>query len=58
MSRALPPPPSYCDPLDMLEGLAKANIQVARPGGTKFSLFLPLDMLVGLAQSQPKGLST
>jgi hypothetical protein len=39
----------------MLGGLAKANIWVARPGGSKSVLFLPLNMLGGLAQSQPKG---
>jgi hypothetical protein len=42
----------------MLGGLAKANIWVARPGGSESPLFLPLDMLGGLAQSQPKGHST
>jgi hypothetical protein len=41
-------------PLDMLGGLAKANIWVAKPGVLSL-LFLPLDMLGGLAQSQPKG---
>jgi hypothetical protein len=39
----------------MLGGLAKANIWVAKPGGPKCFLFLPLDMLGGLAQSQPRG---
>jgi hypothetical protein len=42
-------------PLDMLEGLAKANIWVAKPGVFESLLVLPLDMLGGLAQSQPKG---
>jgi hypothetical protein len=41
--------------LDMLGGLAKANIWVAKPGGSESFLVLPLDMLGGLAQSQPKG---
>jgi hypothetical protein len=52
MSRALPPPSSYYKPLplDMLGGLAKVNIWVARPEGPKSSLFLPLDMLGGLAK--------
>jgi hypothetical protein len=39
----------------MLRGLAKANTWVAKPGGSEPLLFLPLDMLGGLAQSQPKG---
>jgi hypothetical protein len=39
----------------MLGGLAKANVWVAKPGGSESLLFLPLDMLGGLAQSQPKG---
>jgi hypothetical protein len=34
----------------MLGGLAKANIWVARPGGSESVLFLPLDMLRGLAR--------
>jgi hypothetical protein len=42
-------------PLDMLGGLDKANIWVAKPGGFESLLVLPLDMLGGLAQSQPKG---
>jgi hypothetical protein len=41
----------------MLGGLAKANTSVAKPRGSESLLFLPLDMLGGLAQSQPKGLS-
>jgi hypothetical protein len=45
-------------PLDMLGGLAKANIWVATPGGSEPFLVLPLDMLGGLAQSQPKGHTT
>jgi hypothetical protein len=43
--------------LDMLGGLAKANTWVAKPEGHDFPL-PPLDMLGGLAQSQPKGRST
>jgi hypothetical protein len=40
----------------MLGGLAKDNIWVAKPGVFSESLLvLPLDMLGGLAQSQPKG---
>jgi hypothetical protein len=39
----------------MLGGLAKANIWVAKPEGPESFLFLPVDMLEGLAQSQPKG---
>jgi hypothetical protein len=39
----------------MLRGLAKASIWVAKPGGPETLLFLPLDMIGGLAQSQPKG---
>jgi hypothetical protein len=42
----------------MLGGLAKANTWVAKPGGPESHLFLPLDMLEGLAQSQPKGHTT
>jgi hypothetical protein len=42
----------------MLGGLAKANIWVAKPGGSESFLVLPLDMLGGLAQSQPKGHTT
>jgi hypothetical protein len=38
----------------MLRGLAKANTWVAKPGGSESLLFLPLDTLGGLAQSQPK----
>jgi hypothetical protein len=34
----------------MLGGLAKSNIKVARLGGSKSSLLLPLDMLGGLAK--------
>jgi hypothetical protein len=34
----------------MLGGLAKANIGGARPGGSKSSIFLPFDMLGGLAK--------
>jgi hypothetical protein len=34
----------------MLGDLAKVNIWVARPGGFKSSLSLPLDMLGGLAK--------
>jgi hypothetical protein len=56
MSRALPPPFSYSKPLlDMLGGLSKANIWVARPRGLESFLLLPLDMLGGLSQCQPKG---
>jgi hypothetical protein len=55
MSQALPPP-SLCSPLDMLGGLAKANIWVVKPGVFLESLsILPLNMLGGLAQSQPMG---
>jgi hypothetical protein len=40
----------------MLRGLAKANIWVAKTWGFVESLLVPpLDMLGGLAQSQPKG---
>jgi hypothetical protein len=40
----------------MLGGLAKANIWVGKPGVFSESLLiLSLDMLGGLAQSQPKG---
>jgi hypothetical protein len=39
----------------MLGGLAKPNIWIARPESSKSSLFLPLDMLGGLAKNQPKG---
>jgi hypothetical protein len=42
----------------MLRGLAKANIWVAKPGGSESFLVLPLDMIGGLAQSQPKGYTT
>jgi hypothetical protein len=42
--------PHTINPLDMLGGLAKANIWVARPRGPKSSLFVPLDMLRGLAK--------
>jgi hypothetical protein len=42
----------------MLGGLAKANIWVAKPGGSESLLFLPLDTLGGLAQIQPRGHST
>jgi hypothetical protein len=38
----------------MLGGLAKANAWVTKPSGSESLLFLPLDMLGGLAQSQPK----
>jgi hypothetical protein len=38
----------------MLEGLAKANIWVARPGGSNSSSSLPLDMLGGLAKANLK----
>jgi hypothetical protein len=38
----------------MLGGLAKANTWVVTPG-IEILLLLPLDMLKGLAQSQPKG---
>jgi hypothetical protein len=34
----------------MLGGLAKANIWVAKPEGSESFLFLPHDMLGGLAQ--------
>jgi hypothetical protein len=44
-------------PLDMLGCLAKANIWVAKPEGYNLLLLL-LDMLGGLAQSQPRGRST
>jgi hypothetical protein len=55
-SRALPPPSSYYNPppLDMLGGLAKANIWVARPGDSNSSSSLPLDMLGGLAKANLK----
>jgi hypothetical protein len=49
----LPPPPH-----DMLGGLAEANIWVAKPGGSESFLVLPLNMLGGLAQSQPNGHTT
>jgi hypothetical protein len=40
----------------MLGGLAKANTWVAKTRRfSKSLLFLPLDMLEGLAQRQPKG---
>jgi hypothetical protein len=42
----------------MLGGLAKANTWVAKPRGPESLLFLPLDMLGGLAQRQPKGHTT
>jgi hypothetical protein len=42
----------------MLGGLAKANTWVSKTRGSESLLFLPLDMLGGLAQSQPKGLTT
>jgi hypothetical protein len=42
----------------MLGGLAKANIWVTKPGGSESFLVRPLDMLGGLAQSQPKGHTT
>jgi hypothetical protein len=38
----------------MLGGLAKANIWVARPGGTNSSSSIPLDMLGGLAKANLK----
>jgi hypothetical protein len=49
---------SFTLPLDTLGGLAKANTWVVKPEGYNFLLLLPLDMLRGLAQSQPKGRST
>jgi hypothetical protein len=42
----------------MIGGLDKANTWVIKLEGYKFLLLLPLDMLGGLAQSQPKGRST
>jgi hypothetical protein len=39
----------------MLRGLAKANIWVAKRGGSESLLFFPLDMLGSLAQSHYKG---
>jgi hypothetical protein len=42
----------------MLVGLAKAKTWVAKPKGHNSILLLHLDMLGGLAQSQPKGRST
>jgi hypothetical protein len=39
----------------MLGGLAKANIWVAKPRGSKSFSFLPLDMLGGLAQKANLG---
>jgi hypothetical protein len=64
MSRALPPPSSHHNrpPLDMLGGLAKANIWVARPWGAQLFFVLSLDMLGGLAKAnlkvtRPKGTS-
>jgi hypothetical protein len=42
----------------MLGGLVNANTWVAKLGGSESFLFLPLDTLGGLAQSQPKGRST
>jgi hypothetical protein len=46
-------------PLDMLGGLAKANIWVAKPGVFSESLLvLPLDMLEGLAQTNPRVIPT
>jgi hypothetical protein len=38
--------------------LAKANIWVVKSEGLNSLLLLPLDMLGGLAPSQPKGRST
>jgi hypothetical protein len=38
----------------MLGVLAKANVWVAKLGGSESLLFLPIDMLEGLARSQPK----
>jgi hypothetical protein len=58
MSRALPPSSCFPLALDMLGGLAKANIWVTKPGGSESFLVRPLDMLGGLAQSQPKGHTT
>jgi hypothetical protein len=60
MCRAIPSPLSCHQTLalDMLGGLAKANTGLQNLSIPDFRLLLPLDMLKGLAQRQPKGRTT
>jgi hypothetical protein len=54
MSRALPRP-SSCSPPRHAQGLGESQHMGCKIWGFESLLFLPLDMLRGLAQSQPKG---